>query len=1319
MKEVKQAWTALLSSKNLVTSGTSAPGASDTSIPGNNNSRATWYDAPVPVIIHGRTFDQEGGDNSNAMSRTSDERSPGNGGNSIKGYKGSMPKRRLSKDSGIETIASLRRTFLDEFRKSNVAEELGNEAKVEGQREKECVSRNGRLSRCTLVVSDPSDGTLNGNSNFENNHFTKQDSHEEVLYENNVEAALNSLSKICTKELDINAESSTLRNPVDLDDSIEGEDEKRSEDESNGSIAGRRRRRKSSSGSRRHSSSVELTAKATVKTDNEGVPTISFSFLRSEDNAKPFIRDIPLEGEDEVEMSLEVSEPLVRQDLYDFPKRESNKRPAQCDEEAAENKAEEKEPTAELPPRRLVNIGENGVAPRSTEIELYDFPKNGRPNLPAKSPKISKSDITLKQQTPMKSVRSRCAEDIDKLEDRLYESPIDAKDLSCSVSKSSEIINAPFEEETGTKKLSTEELHRPRDQRKIAYRSLRAGRSVGRIEILDTERAKDIQAYYSDPECQESSGAIDELDNVEGLKNRKRHRRLGKAWGKMRTWLREEKSRLGEVVTRHAKMQAVGVHHRSGKSESALSMGSRTGSYDLTEARTRQLGEVTRVEEFGLSSVSEEGNASDSERPEWSTDELHADDDDGCALEVDNNDARDEEDKENHRKRNQLAHSPNDYPDGDLASGRLGKTLRADNAHRGMPMKLTPVSFSVDKLCPDEVNDDPTNGIPLRRDSEHTTTSTTTTATRDHVGKGGLIKRRMLGSIRGLMASTHLLHQQQNETEEGGPGGFEEVRRYVKQGGDFCKELAAILHERAELEASYSKGLSKLSGKLTKACAKDQGGNTSGGVTEAWRSIGEEMEAAAEAHRVWGAALGEQLAKPLRVGVAEAQGRSRKAIESSVDKASKSLQEWRGIAAKSKKQSFSCARENERLQDLARIQSISQSQQNNNKISSHQMTEKEVNKLETRRRKAEDSSRRADTEFYTVSVRAERARLEYESTVRKGAKQMELLEEERLSALKDLANVYLAHLQALAPRLQQSADRLSSPVRSCNVSQDVDILKNVIRRLESNDGSNVDQLLPDFYAEHVTLAMNRERRKQSLVRVLHLIRQDLERERRGREGLETLHRAFIQTPAFAADESTQNVTEKLHHMRSMLTFLEAARYKVGGTLAEIEGGKRGKHPLAEHILVSRDKQGLQQSVLKVPSWAKNESFEFPESQDELELHLTKDHDAERQDWVDRTAGDGNSENPPDEEDFSDFDEFSSQSEDNNNQEVEIADMTDKTDITEQCRAIYQYSANLNDELSLTPGDLITIHEKQADGWWIGECAGRTGIFPATYVQLIR
>ncbi|XP_026301647.1 nostrin isoform X4 [Apis mellifera] len=747
--------------------------------------------------------------------------------------------------------------------------------------------------------------------------------------------------------------------------------------------------------------------------------------------------------------------------------------------------------------------------------------------------------------------------------------------------------------------------------------------------------------------------------------------RLGKAWEKMRTWLRDETSRINEIVNKHAKLQAVGALS-GGESVAPTVSKSNSASYDLLKAKTRELGSITRIEEFGLSSLSKDDVNSSPEK------EVVVSAKTSAGEQVKNN---------GNGLRKNIATS---------------ETVLNEKSETIVP----PVSFSMDKLCSDTENDERDNVV------------TEETESRDHARKAGLIKRRMLGSIRGLMASTHLLHSSSvHEIEEGGQGGFEDVRRYVKQGGDFCKELASILHERAELEANYAKGLNKLGNKLIKACAKDQGGNGSGGVNEAWRCVGEEMEATAEAHRLWGITLSEQLAKPLRVGVAEAQARSRKSIENSVDKAGKSLHEWRNIAIKSKKQSFACARENERLQDLARLQTISQSQQTNNKSSTH-MTEKEANKLEARRRKAEDSSRRADTEFYTVSVRAERARLEYESTMRKGAKQMELLEEERLSALKDLANVYLAHLQALAPRLQQIADRLAAPIRNCNVSQDIEILKNLIRRVESNDGCNSEQLLPDFYAEHVTLAMNRERRKQALVRVLHLIRQDLEREKRGREGLETLHRAFIATPAFAADESTQNVTEKLHHMRSMLVYLEAARYKVGGTLAEVEGSKRIKHPLAEHILVSRDKQGLQQSVLKIPSWAKNESFEIQDDEDEMDVHLVKDHDTESRHWADRTAGDGNSENPPDEDDFSDFDEFSSHSEDNNNQDIDTAETNAKSDGTEQCRAIYQYSANLNDELSLSPGDLITVHQKQPDGWWIGECRGRTGIFPATYVQVI-
>ena len=52
----------------------------------------------------------------------------------------------------------------------------------------------------------------------------------------------------------------------------------------------------------------------------------------------------------------------------------------------------------------------------------------------------------------------------------------------------------------------------------------------------------------------------------------------------------------------------------------------------------------------------------------------------------------------------------------------------------------------------------------------------------------------------------------------------------------------------------------------------------------------------------------------------------------------------------------------------------------------------------------------------------------------------------------------------------------------------------------------------------------------------------------------------------------------------------------------------------------------------------------------------------------------------------------------------------------RCSAIYDYTANLDDELSIRVGDVISVHDKQADGWWLGALEGRVGIFPATYVE---
>ncbi|XDV25183.1 hypothetical protein PO909_029143 [Leuciscus waleckii] len=50
------------------------------------------------------------------------------------------------------------------------------------------------------------------------------------------------------------------------------------------------------------------------------------------------------------------------------------------------------------------------------------------------------------------------------------------------------------------------------------------------------------------------------------------------------------------------------------------------------------------------------------------------------------------------------------------------------------------------------------------------------------------------------------------------------------------------------------------------------------------------------------------------------------------------------------------------------------------------------------------------------------------------------------------------------------------------------------------------------------------------------------------------------------------------------------------------------------------------------------------------------------------------------------------------------------------KAIYDYQGEASDEISFMPDDIITNIEKVDEGWWKGTCHGRTGLFPATFVE---
>lgn len=51
----------------------------------------------------------------------------------------------------------------------------------------------------------------------------------------------------------------------------------------------------------------------------------------------------------------------------------------------------------------------------------------------------------------------------------------------------------------------------------------------------------------------------------------------------------------------------------------------------------------------------------------------------------------------------------------------------------------------------------------------------------------------------------------------------------------------------------------------------------------------------------------------------------------------------------------------------------------------------------------------------------------------------------------------------------------------------------------------------------------------------------------------------------------------------------------------------------------------------------------------------------------------------------------------------------------RCKAVYSYTQNNNDELSLAVGDVIEFLGEVEEGWWRGKLAGKIGVFPSNFV----
>ncbi|XP_072329741.1 nostrin isoform X6 [Scyliorhinus torazame] len=489
---------------------------------------------------------------------------------------------------------------------------------------------------------------------------------------------------------------------------------------------------------------------------------------------------------------------------------------------------------------------------------------------------------------------------------------------------------------------------------------------------------------------------------------------------------------------------------------------------------------------------------------------------------------------------------------------------------------------------------------------------------------------------------------------------YQHIKKFAKNGDNYCKELISVLQQRADLEKRYAKGLLRLASKITKASTsivKKSGAEASGwtdgilgsSIFDGWNCVSQEMTFTADLHGKLAGTIQQEAIKPIRQMLDEHTKRI-KSSDSAVEKSSKLVTDNWSQQIKNKKKLMRSTKDHEAAFDLV---------ENNKQI----VSEKEKRKV------------------------------------------IQTLEKEKIKLLCDILNKYSDHITCFGRTLIERQRQIHEAVQNVNIEKDIQTLLDSTSML--SDENKIEFLLTDYYEEDNRNTMDKERRKTALALKLQRLQDDITKVNKDKEGLEKIIRTGFRSPSFSGPPTEETVSMR-DEATLKLILLELNFYKLASIVAELEGNPKPSHPLSDSIIKLKDKE-YHHSLVQVSRPMKMKNVQAHRT-NSVSSDGRQDHHRHSPQQIAEPIYSNHTTNSIHSEMEVQRSKADASSADDGNL------VTDPTQEIGTCKALYDYQAGRDDELNVQQGDILIIHKKDASGWWFGSLRGKKGIFPATYVE---